>query len=327
MLSICRASSVAESVWAGIVHRSMEGEIPEAARAELEDAHAGATARNALLLSEAAEAQAALARAGIESVVLKGPGLIVAHYPHIGARHVGDVDLLVRESDAARAEAAVRSAGARDPAPAVRYDGGAREPGERGWQGEVGLVTPRGIALELHDRIPGGALDGADVEGVLARARTVAWQGRELRIPSAADLAAGACLHVFDHHGGEAKFASRHLADLAVVVGAGVVGWDEVAARVPPGTRSFALEASRDLLDRGPPGPLRAAGHSLRMRAGTWAQVFSGDGSFKASAFRVLFPARAYMALRYGVSSESRLIPLLYFWRPIRGAWGFLTGR
>ncbi len=327
MLSICRASSVAESVWAGILHRGLEGEIPEAARAELADAHSGATARNALLLSEAAEAQAALSRAGVESVVLKGPGLLVAHYPHIGARHVGDVDLLVRESDAARAEAAVRSAGAREPAPVVRYDGGAREPGERGWKGEVGLVTPRGITLELHDRIPGGAPDGADVEGVLARARTVAWQGRELRIPSAGDLAAGACLHVFDHHGGAAKLVSRHLADLAVVVGAGAVGWDEVAARVPPGTRSFALEASRDLLDIGPPGPLRSAGHALRMRAGTWAEVFSGDGLFPASAFRVLFPARAYMARRYGVSSESRLIPLLYLWRPLRGAWGFLTGR
>ena len=105
--------------------------------------------------------------------------------------------------------------------------------------------------------------------------------------------------------------------------------WDgtEVAALVPPGSRPFALEASRDLLDIGPPGPLRTAGHALRMRAGIWAEVFSGDGPFTASAFRVLFPARAYMARRYGVSSGSRLIPLLYLWRPVRGAWGFLTGR
>jgi hypothetical protein len=56
------------------------------------------------LLSEAAAIQAAFTAAGIESVIRKGPGLLVAHYPDIGTRHVGDVDVLVRREHARQAE-------------------------------------------------------------------------------------------------------------------------------------------------------------------------------------------------------------------------------
>jgi len=326
-LALARAGSVAESVWAGVSLRGVEGEIPEPGRSAFEEAHAGATGRNSLLLSEAAEVQAAFAAEGIESVVLKGPGLLVAHYPDIGARHVGDVDILVRDRDAARAEALARGMGAREPAPVVGYDGLEREHGERGENHAPTMFTRRGVALEIHHGVPGGADDGSDVEGVLARGRVVEWQGRSLRIPPGDDLGAMAGLHVFDHHAGDAKFLLRHLADLAVVIGPGSVEWDEIEARVVPGGGGAAIEASRRLLEVGPPGRLEAWRRAIGLRTAHWAGIFAKVGPSPAAAFRILFPARPFMAARYRVSEGSPLLPLLYLWRPVRGIWALVTGR
>jgi hypothetical protein len=326
-LADARAGSVAESVWAAMVLRGLEGEIPEPARSAFEEAHVGATARNALLLSEAASVQAALAAAGIESIVLKGPGLLVAHYPDIGARHVGDVDLLVRERESQRADEIVRSLGAREREPLLRYDGtraGHAEPGE---VHSPLVYTAHGVAVEMHQAQPGEGRGGSDFEGLLARSRIVSWQGRHLRIPSAADLSAGACMHVFDHHDGREKFLPRLLGDLAVTVGAGAVTWKDVEAPMPPGGARKSLEAGRRLLDEGPTPGLAAWRHALGVRAGHWRDVFEVQGRSPGGLVRVLFPAREYMATRYGVSRTSPLLPLLYLWRPLRGAWGLVTGR
>jgi hypothetical protein len=119
---------------------------------------------------------------------------------------------------------------------------------------------------------------------------------------------------------------SRHLADLAVLVGSGAVGWEEVRVGMPVG-QERALAFSRGLLERGPPGRVDALRHAILIRGRNWATVLAGNGPAPASFLRVLFPARPYMARRYGVDPRSRLVPLLYVWRPIRGAWGFLTGR
>lgn len=55
-----------------------------------------------------------------------------------------------------------------------------------------------------------------------------------LRVPSPADLAAGACLRVYELRYGREKFLLRLLADLAVVVGPGTIIWMEVEAHMPP---------------------------------------------------------------------------------------------
>jgi hypothetical protein len=326
-LSLAEAGSVAESVWAGVSLRGAEAEIPEPARSTFQEAHADATARNALLLSEATAVQAAFASAGIESVVLKGPGLLVAHYPDIGARRVGDVDILVRDADASLAGRVARDMGARERIPQPGYDGAPRETAQPGSIDGPLVHTERGVALEIHVGQPGGASDRSDVPGLFARSRTVEWQGRALRIPSAADLAAGVCLHVFDHHGGREAFVARHLADLSVVVGSGAVTWDEVAERMPAGRESRSLAASRRLLERGPPGVAEAYRRAVQVRAGHWMNVIAGNASSPSGLVRILFPARGYMATRYRVPEDSALLPFLYLWRPVRGLWALVTGR
>jgi hypothetical protein len=322
-----RAGSVAESVWAGLELHGATGLVPPPEREELREAHEAATARNALLLAEATRLQRALVQAGIDSVVLKGPGLLVAHYPDIGARHVGDVDVLVRERDAARAEEALVQAGVRPPPPIVQHDGTMRARGQMVGQGEVGLRAPSGVLVELQDRIAGGAGDGADVEGLLDRSRMVTWNGSPLRVPSAPDLALSACIHVFDNHAGEARFLPRHLADLSVLLLPGSLGWPEVERLAGSGAARTSVALSRELLERGPPASARASLHAARARARGWSRVIAGRDPGAATLLRLVFPARAYMATRYGVDERSPLVPLLYLWRPVRGLWTVLRGR
>ena len=209
----------------------------------------------------------------------------------------------------------------------LRYDGTRAEHAEPGEVHSPLVYTARGVALELHRAQPGEARGGSDFEGLLAQSRVVTWQGRQLRIPSTADLAAGACMHVFDHHDGREKFLLRLLGDLAVTVGAGRVTWKDVEARMPPGGTRKSLEAGRLLLDEGPTVGLAAWRHALGVRAGHWHDVFVSRGRSRADLSHILFPAREYMATRYRISRTSPLLPLLYLWRPVRGIWALVTGR
>jgi hypothetical protein len=320
VLAIASAGSVAETVWSGASLRAVEGEIPEPVRTAFQEAHAGATARNALLLSEAAEVQAAFAAAGIESVILKGPGLLVAHYPDIGARHVSDVDILVRWADSDRADGAVRALGGK-PKVGLLIP---MEQGEGGHRHLTPLVTPRGVIIEIHTRLPGAASSDATVGELIGRSRDVSWQMRALRIPSEPDLAAMICLHVFDYHEGLAEYVQRHLADLAVLMGAGATRWSEVEARVESGVSRGAVDASRRLLEDGGTG-FAAWCHVIGVRARGWAHLAARPEP--GVLMTVVFPPRLFMASRYGLAPDSRLLPLLYLWRPVRGAWRFVTGR
>jgi hypothetical protein len=300
--------------------RGVEDAIPEPHRTAFRDAHVGATARNALLLSEAAEVQGAFTAAGIESVILKGPGLLVAHYPDIGARHVSDVDILVRWADSDRADAVVKALGGKPKAVPLFIP---IEGGEGGHPHLTPLVTSRGVMIEIHTRLPGSANRDAEVGELIGRARDVSWQMRALRIPSGPDLAAMLCLHVFDHHGGLDEYLLRHLADLAVLMGSGGIRWSDVESRVA-GTNREAVDASRRLLEEGATG-FAAWRHVIAVRARSWAHLAARPEP--GVLMTAVFPPRSFMASRYGVAPESRLLPLLYLWRPVRGVWRFVTGR
>jgi len=325
VLAIAAARSVAESIWSGVSLRGLEDEVPEPARTVLQEVHAGATARNALLLSEAAEVQAAFAAAGIESVILKGPGLLVAHYPDIGARHVADVDILVREGEVVRAVEVAKGMGAQGLAPSPLF----YDPANPEW-GHVhapSLRTPAGIVIEVHHRVPAAELAGFSFDEILGRSRQVSWQGRSLRIPTQDDVAAIACLHVFDYHGGDDTFLLRHLADLAALLRGGCLSWEGLEAHVPLESQRGAMRASRGLVEGGTRGRLSAWWYSTKLRTAYWGRVLRMEGSAPQALRLVVFPPRRFMEARYNVAEGSPLVPLLYLWRPVRGAWSFMTGK
>ena len=175
--------------------------------------------------------------------------------------------------------------------------------------------------------VPAPERAGLDLDAILARSRIVTWEGRILRIPGVDDLLVIACLHVFGYHVGDSTFLLRHLADLSVA-GAGCdAAWERWERHVPhPGQRA-SLRASRGLLDGGIRGRARAAWYAIGIRSAHWAQVLRMEGSAPRTALRVAFPPRSFMEARYKVPRGSPLVPLLYVWRPLRGAWAFLTGK
>lgn len=285
--------------------------VPEQARARLRAAHEAAAAANLALLSDAVRLQELLARAGIPSVAIKGTALVAAHYPLPGARHVGDLDLLVpraRLVDAA-ATLAPEAFGRRHQ---VDHDGGDVE-----FDAHLpAFDTPGGICCELHFGAPGdrrGALAGR----VLARARKVKVAGGTLSVPAPDDAAAVACLHVLAGHPGNPVFLPRLVADLEALDATAGLDWRRI--------RSAAGIEGAPVVDRAR-ALLEAA------RRGDVAAVFPGTAEAVArdlvlpflrlaardprAGLRAFVPSRRFMAERYGVAEDSPRILLLYVLRP-----------
>ncbi len=327
LLALAARVRVAETV-AHALLRAVPEELPGEVRAQLSELSAAAAARNALALHELARAQAVLSAAGVPSSALKGAALLAAHYPSIAARQLGDVDLLVRPRDLARAAAALAAAGARAPGGALPSLDGSTDPLSRnpGSDHLRALETWGGFCLELHDRLPGG---GPGADEVVAGARRVEWQARPLDLPSVEDLAGMLCCHVLVKHAGEHQLRARHVADLAAMEAAAPLPWDAVAARWDRRRERRAIRRSRELLEaarravdgrgdaigrldvlEGGSTALERLGAEVRELAGT----LRGPGGVWSA-----FPSRRYLEQRFGLRPGSPWTPLLYPWRLVAG--------
>ncbi|MBI5485914.1 MAG: nucleotidyltransferase family protein [Deltaproteobacteria bacterium] len=122
----------------------LSGELGKALWAE----HAQNTARSILALAAYERLSRWFSGAGIEHIPLKGIRLLETLYPDPGTRHLSDIDVLIREADVGRADAALRAAGWGGEAPAMW------ERQER-FAHHHGYEAPAGFAgrLELHWRV------------------------------------------------------------------------------------------------------------------------------------------------------------------------------
>lgn len=285
-----------------------EGALPAGLAAQLRAAQELGTARNLVLLSEAARLQEKLAAAGLPSVALKGTALLAAHYPLPGARHAADLDLLVPAERLAEASAALAGEGPALP-PAVDLRGADAAAAEHHlWP----FHTAGGVACELHFRLP-GLTRPEDAARILATARTVpAGGGRGLRIPLPADCGAIAATHALGHHGAApARYLPRLIADLEALDATGGLDWEAVG-RAAGREGEGAVRRARALL--------------AAARAGQAAAVFPGRASMLPGELRQLarslglhafFPSRRFMAWRYGVPERSPRLLLYYLARPV----------
>lgn len=94
-----------------------------------------------VLCAALARALAAMAVVGVEPIVLKGPALASTIYPNRDLRPFGDLDLLVRPGELARADQALRSLG---------YTPRANKPTEVDDFHQVYARTEREAVVELH---------------------------------------------------------------------------------------------------------------------------------------------------------------------------------
>jgi hypothetical protein len=315
VLDAARAHAVAETVHHALAAHGLDGQVPEEIRAALREAHDGATARNALLLAESARVQAALAAGGVSSALLKGTALVAAHYPSLGARHVGDVDLLVPAEALDRAIRAVVALGARPLQAHATLDARSLP----AWKHHApAMVLPSGVLVELHRRYGLDRATGAATDDILARSHEVTWSGRTLRIAARDDLLGLACEHVHVEHRWDRRFRPRHAADCAVLLAAGA---DPRAGAQLPGAAE-AVRSSLAILSGDSRRLLVSRASAAMDRAwGLWRAAALGG------AAHMFFPDRDFVSARYGVRRSSRLLPLLYLWRPLRSAWRVMTGR
>ena len=322
-LALARAHGVAEAAAHALSAPELAPTLPAAASAALRRAAEDAAARNALLLRDAAWLQGALAAEGIPSVALKGTALLAAHYPGLAARHVADLDLLVAPADLTRASSLLRERLGLFRPRDLGYRGAPvpdRAPGHH----LPALLTPVGTVLELHQALPGHGRGAIDAEGVLARSRDAAHGGRTLRIPSPDDLLAIACQHVLAAHGADRRFRPRHLCDLAVLTATGATF--DGARTLTPDTGE--IDASEALLASARTGVTEGLfsrpGDGVRRRL---AALTAPPAREAGSLWRKVFPARAFLAARYGARADAAWLPALWLWRPIRAAVHVVLGR
>lgn len=129
-------------------------------------------ARNLLLTQELLALLARLEEQGISALPLKGPALAVSAYDHLALRTFGDLDVLVRERDVARARSVLITNGYH-PVPDQAYS----------W--EAAFVRD-GTLVDLHwgitpnDTRGWGASFAFDLEAVWERLGTVSLAGKSL---------------------------------------------------------------------------------------------------------------------------------------------------
>ena len=196
----------------------------------------------------AALLQAAAAE-GVGLIVLKGAALAETLYPRPGLRPFGDIDVLVRPEDAARARTLLEDLGY-TVAPAVW------EALENGADTQANFFkhTPRGVVVvELHtDLLSNGFFRGhvqLDADGLWLRARPARLADTDALVLGPEDQLLHLCLHLAGHY----FFAPQSLRDIDLLCRTDALDWPQftrLAADAHAAPLSFAaLSAAATVLE------------------------------------------------------------------------------
>lgn len=223
--------------------------VPPAVREELHLRARRSAAQAALLREQMLAALRLLEAAGVPALVLKGPAL-AARWEGPGLRESGDLDLLVRRADAARAWDALRAGGWREMFPAGPRAAVLRT--ER----QQPFVDGGPFPLDLHWSLHDPHAWPVDEEAT--------WRGAapfEPGRPGALGLGeVDALLHLVQHGAKHLWERLAWVADLGRVLPAGVPlppGLADRARRAGSGRAlALALHVRREALGLEPPGPL-----------------------------------------------------------------------
>ena len=315
--------------------QSVDREFLATVNAKSVDSAARASARAA----EAFVLTTVLSRIGVPHVFLKGAGLAahaVATVP--GDRHTDDIDLIAPVDARASVLGAIADLGYQadldSELPSVGGGTVAEQDFTTSSHAEMGLISPRGVRLDLHWFVPdAGTTNFADV---LERAVFAGPEGGQIPVPDPALLLAQICDHVVLHHRARPAYLPRHLADLVDLIdtfGPGL--WSEAAELGHSGSLRF----SKLLLDLAQTGklpsavlfPPRSVQASLEASAELLDVLGRAGRDIRADPKRLvrkLIPSREYVANSYGIAPDDPKIPLCYLhrlvtlrflFRPLRG--------
>lgn len=190
-----------------------EADVPEDIRDYFDAALELNARRNRIMLRGLQKALEALRSASIDAVLLKGAAMLAdGLYPHVGARVLGDLDILVPQEAVGDALDALSEAGFRASAPAgpaITHDL------------PMMVDADSGAGVELHRWVlPPWLSSLAPAEDVLARAEPLAWCGGTVLLPCATDRIAHLIAHCQLHDRGYVHEVPplRQMLDLALLV-------------------------------------------------------------------------------------------------------------
>ena len=156
------------------------------------------TERALLLVRQLRTLVSLLESDGIEVLPVKGPLLAVVAYGDVAMRGAsGDLDLVVRPGELARAVAALETNDYR------RVESIAEEHDPEQWSREAHLFPPSasvGTLVEVHSELSSSpGTPSLDLDAVLSRAERRPLLGRDFRLPATEDLVLYLSLHAAQH--------------------------------------------------------------------------------------------------------------------------------
>jgi hypothetical protein len=218
-----------------LVHANLARRAPRARRlADLRDVYASSWLWNQRLLARARRLVGALRSAGIEALALKGLALVLTSYRDVGARPMGDVDVMVPVDRVRAATRVLRAAGW---APSYTLT-----PGFLRVRHAAPFRLESGEECDLHWRVfeEGGPTPLDD--DWWRHSTAVDMGGAEIRVLCPADQLLHVCIH-------GAKWTPlpsiRWIADAITILEAGGIDWPRLVAGAR--ARRFTLRARETL--------------------------------------------------------------------------------
>lgn len=317
--------------------------IPAEILADFKEQFRRNSLRNLMLYRELADIARMLKQAGIACIALKGAYLAQFAYPRLGLRPLRDLDILVREDQAAQAFDLIRAKG-------YASDGRAAVEAHAELHKHLpALVNQRGARIELHVRLvmPEGHANGRELsfhawDRLLERCVTRELGGVSVRFLCPGDLLLHLCVHASLEH--RFNVGPLVLSDIACLLRTHAFDWqDFVAVTLSGGWREGVLpplEMAHGHLGVDIPesvlAVLSAGQDSLEWRASAdclifadpnetqalWGVYFAAamfgsksDRIYSREMLRRLFVPRQKVATEFSVSPESAAI---YFYYPLR---------
>ncbi len=233
---------------AALLHHRLKAlgvKLPDDVADTLKQAYRKNSLRNFRLYNELGGLLSLLHTEEIEVIGLKGVHLAAHFYEHIGARRIGDIDLLARKQDLSRIDQIMQAHGCKS----CEYH---RIAAPENYH--VHYMLPKsGLCVEIHWTISPPAYRAViDIEEIWSRARHATLANVPVLVMSPEDLMLHLCLHVV-HHAGE--MGIRMLLDFEPIVrGSGAsLNWGEISARARQWGISRAvyvvLRLAREMLD------------------------------------------------------------------------------
>lgn len=199
-------------------------------------AWAGANAREAFrYVSVLQELLAILTKENIAALVLKGVPLSLLAYGDVSARDVGDIDLLVEDRDALRADALLREAGFNRKEPAARLTRKRASFCLRNFKDFTYEATAGGFEVDLHWRL---IRDSQTAGAILSGSLRAASQDLRIGTMDLRVLSIERTVLFLAAHGALEGWARwKTLADIAAL-------WSSASAATRADTWNFASESS-----------------------------------------------------------------------------------